>query len=89
MLTITSESYDDLTEEEQDNQPDNGDGKEYASYLRVMSNGKTLTIHSDAMEPEDCRFYRDLSWIKGSIEEAYELGKWEASLEHKQAKENQ
>jgi len=78
MLEIKSVGFDDLTEDEKNVQPNNGSGKEYANYLKLTHGGKLLGIYSDAMEPEDCIFYRDLSWVKGAIEEAYELGKQDA-----------
>ena len=74
MFEIKSAIYDDLTEEEKEDQPDNGNGKEYASYLIIQYYGKTISIHSDAMEPEDCTFGRDLRWVEGAIRSAYELG---------------
>ena len=75
MLEIKKVNFDDLTEDEQEDQPDNGCGKEDANYLLVTHGGKTVGLYSDAMEPEDCVFYRDLSWVAGAIESAYELGK--------------
>lgn len=75
MLEINQVSFDDLTEEEQQDQPSNGSGKEEASYLRITYDGKTIALHSDAMEPEDCIFPRGLSWVAGAIRKAYELGK--------------
>jgi hypothetical protein len=32
-------------------------------------------VYSDAMEPEDCKFSRDLKWIKPALEYAYLAGK--------------
>jgi len=55
-------SFEDLTKEEQDSAPNNGWGKEDASYI-LIEDSKGRRIYSDAMEPEDVRFYRDLSWI--------------------------
>ena len=78
MLEIKSVCFEDLTEDEQSEQPDNGGGKDYAGYLRVTHGGKTLAIYSDAMEPEDCTFGRDLNWIESAIMDAYELGKLDA-----------
>jgi len=72
---VTRLNYSDLTEEEKDNVPDNGSGKEYAGYIRVVHNGKTILLESDAMEPEDARFNRDLSWITGIIKKAHEIGR--------------
>lgn len=78
MLKVTSLEFEDLTDEEKQNAPNNGSGKEYAGYLRVTYKGETLLLASDAMEPEDARFYRDLSWIEVMIEKAYQLGKKES-----------
>jgi len=75
MLEVKYEKFEDLTPEEKNNVPNNGSGKEYACYLRVRHNGETILLESDAMEPEDTVFYRDLSWIPGIIKKAYELGK--------------
>lgn len=76
---VTIEDFEDLTEEEQGHQSNNGWGRDNAQYLRVEYKGETLEIQSDAMEPEDVRFSRDLNWIKTSLEKAYELGKAEKS----------
>ena len=78
MLEINSIDFDDLTEEQQEDQPDNGSGKEYANYLKITHGGVVVAIHSDAMEPEDCGFNRDLRWVEGAIKQAYELGKADA-----------
>lgn len=75
MLEVKCIGFCDLTEEEKIFQPENGSGKEYATYLQVSHNGETIGLYSDAMEPEDCVFYRDLSWIQEAIASAYELGK--------------
>jgi len=48
-------------------------GKEWANYIRVTHNGKTILLESDAIEPEDKNFHRDLSWITGWIKKAHEL----------------
>jgi len=53
---------------------DNGCGMRYAIYLAIYHKGKLLRVYSDAMEPEDARFSRDLSWIKETLEEAYKIG---------------
>lgn len=67
--------FNDLTEDEKEIQPNNGRGKDYAQYLKIEHNGRTIAIESDAMEPEDVTFSRDLYWIKSALEKAYELGK--------------
>lgn len=72
---VTSPRYEDLTEDERDGASNNGSGKEYASYLRVSRNGETKFLESDAMEPEDARLSRDLSWVKSAIEFAYQCGR--------------
>ena len=73
-LEINELRFDDLTEEQQENVPDNGSGKDYASYIEIKLNGAVVDIFSDAMEPEDVTFNRDLSWIAPVIKAAYEAG---------------
>lgn len=76
MYKVEFINYDHLTDEEiEAGLSDNGCGKEYASYMRVTHNGKTIRLESDAMEREDASFFRDLSWIKEAFEEAYNLGR--------------
>ena len=75
MLKIKYLNFEDLTAEEKENVPNNGFGKEYASYIKIIHNDKTICLKSDAMEPEDACFCRDLSWIKSMLETCYELGK--------------
>ncbi len=74
MYKAILEDFEDLTEEEQMNQPDNGCGKDMANYIRITHNGETVCLESDAMEPEDCIFYRDLGWITTELMRAYQLG---------------
>ena len=74
MMIVKLEAFKDLTNVEKEEAPNNGSGKEYASYLRVMLNEKTVALYSDAMEGEDAVFFRDLDWIKPAIEKAYEAG---------------
>ena len=62
MRTVKLVDFDALSEEEKEFQPNNGAGKEYASYI-VIEDEKGKRIYSDAMEPEDATFSRDLSWI--------------------------
>ena len=78
MLKIDHPSFDDLSDEEKENVPNNGCGKEYSSYIRVEHNGEIIALESDAMEQEDAVFYRDLKWIPGLLKRCYELGKSEA-----------
>ena len=74
MITVNNEQHGDLTHDEQEQASGNGCGKEDANYLRIKSNGVTVALYSDAMEPEDARFSRDLGWIKDAIENAYAVG---------------
>lgn len=74
MLEVIMVDFDDLTEDEQMIQPNNGSGKEYANYIKLVHNSETIMILSDAMEPEDARFTRDLSDVEYAIKKAYELG---------------
>lgn len=89
MYTVTKYNYDELPESVKDPEflidslPDNGCGKEYASYLIIKHDETVLAIESDAMEPEDATFWRDLSWIKGALELAYKLGYEDAEKEIK------
>jgi hypothetical protein len=53
---------------------DNGSGKESASYIIQKVDGQIISVESDAMEPEDASFGRDLRWIKKALEDAYNLG---------------
>lgn len=66
--------FDDLTDAQKERASNNGSGKEYATYLKIDHDGKILSIESDAMEPEDATFGRDLSWVGEMILEAYRLG---------------
>lgn len=52
----------------------NGSGRVYADYYVFYRNGKVFDWHSDAMEPEDARFSRDLNWIGSLVLRAYEQG---------------
>jgi len=76
-MIIESISYEDLTDEEKLEAPNNGCGKEDASYIRVTHKNELIALESDAMEQEDTRFYRDLKWIAPLIEKAYFMGKEE------------
>jgi len=72
---VTRPQFNDLTSKEKGSVSNNGSGKEYAGYIRVTHNGETILLESDAMEPEDVSFSRDLSWIPEIIKKAYEIGK--------------
>ena len=83
MLESRIEDYYELTKEEQENVSNNGRGKEHASYIRVSHNGKILLLESDAMEPEDTCFFRDLSWVQEIILKSYELGRIDGIIDFK------
>ena len=53
-----------------DELPENGVGSEDASYIVIDIEGYQK-IYSDAMEPEDARFSRDLNWIAGELFDMY------------------
>ena len=74
MLEIKEVQFEELTKEQQDDQPNNGSGKEYANYIVVSHGGVVSSIYSDAMEPEDCSFSKDLNWVITAISGAYEYG---------------
>lgn len=79
MLKVKIVSHDELPDEidEEDGLSNNGCGKEFASYMLFYYDGKLLHYESDAMEPEDATFDRDLDWIPSAIMNAYNLGKKE------------
>lgn len=78
-LSVEMVNYEGLPDEiEKEGLSDNGAGKEYATYLLIWHNKKLLECQSDAMEPEDARFSRDLNWIASAIERAYDQGKTDA-----------
>lgn len=77
MLKVTIESFEYLSEAEQDRAPNNGVGKHMANYLRVTHDGDTIVLESDAMEPEDATFTRDMSWVVEVIRMVYEIGRGE------------
>ena len=80
MLEVKLQHYSDLSDNEKENVSDNGSGKEYADYIRILHNGETILLESDAMEPEDAMFCRDLNWIIEALRDCYNLGKEDALL---------
>lgn len=74
MYEVKMIDYDELPEYWKDLVPDNGSGKDCAGYIVIIHNGEIQSVESDAMEPEDAVFYRDLSWITFELQRAYELG---------------
>lgn len=88
MFNVEIQTYEDLSDVEKESASDNGCGKEDANYLRLTHNGKTIFLESDAMEPEDVSFCRDLSWVKNAIIMAYNAGCIDKSSEIISASEN-
>jgi hypothetical protein len=43
-------------------------------YIVIESEGGKTKVYHDDLEPEDCKFCRDLSWIETEINNAYRLG---------------
>ncbi|MCP8305329.1 MAG: hypothetical protein H3Z50_07705 [archaeon] len=74
MLTVDILEYNELTEEQKEVVSNNGVGKKNASYLCVSYDGTVIALESDAMEPEDATFYRDLSWIRDLLLDCYNFG---------------
>lgn len=74
MLNVDIVRFEDLTEDEKEMQPDNGCGKEYANYIKLTNESKTVMILSDAVEPEDATFSRDFSEVLEAIKIAYNTG---------------
>jgi len=69
-MKILIVNYEDLPKwVDKDDLPNNGCGKESASYL-VIEDVDYKAYYSDAMAPEDTSFNRDLSWIKEELERA-------------------
>lgn len=78
MIEVKLVEYADLTDEELEYVPDNGCGKLEVYYLKVTHGGRVIALESDAMEPEDATFTRDLVWIKSLLLKCYEIGKKDA-----------
>jgi hypothetical protein len=73
-MEISILRFKELPESEKNNQPENGGGAEWANYLKVDLGNGDVRYYSDAMEPEDARFTRDLNWIQLIIKDAYQAG---------------
>ena len=74
MLKIELVKFDDLTDKEKEEQPNNGWGKATANYIKLSNAGRTLMIISDAAEPEDATFTRDFRNVVNAIQLAYKCG---------------
>jgi hypothetical protein len=74
MLDVKILRFKDIPEELRNEAPNNGGGKEWANYLTIWHDGNFVSYVSDAMEPEDAKFTRDLSEVKDMIRKAYEFG---------------
>jgi len=71
-MKIDTPTYFELTPAQQASVPNNGCGKECANYIRIDWGDRTsIDVFSDAMEPEDATFSRDLSWVIAAITKAY------------------
>ncbi len=73
-MNVAITNWRNLTDEEKSEASNNGVGKEDANYLRVTWEDGTTETFSDAMEPEDALFTRDLSWISDLVVKAYNVG---------------
>ncbi len=74
LFSVELQNYEDLSDDDRVGISHNGWGPEYASYVRVIHRGKTIYLESDAMEPEDARFSRDLNWVVSALMNAYCIG---------------
>jgi hypothetical protein len=72
---VELQEFSQLSDAEKMAMPDNGNGKKWANYVRVTYKGQTLYLESDAIEPEDKSFGRNLHWVLTAIRKAYELGR--------------
>lgn len=73
-LQVLIQGFNELSDVEKDVVSNNGVGKKWATYIRVVYDGETICLASDACEPEDKTFNRDFSWIAKAIKHAYLLG---------------
>lgn len=73
-MKVSIVTYDDLPDNERQAY---GEGwrAECAGYLKIEHLDDTVEYFSDAMEPEDARFYRDLGWIPQVILNAFAEGR--------------
>lgn len=46
----------------------------YRTTLVIHGDSFLAVSYTDEMEPEDCVFTRDLSWVKNELERAYQQG---------------
>ena len=74
MLEVRIEQFGNLEPDELKKMPDNGSGKRWASYIRMIHDKKTILLVSDAMQPEGATFRRNLDWIKDALLKAYRCG---------------
>lgn len=76
MFEVIQCGYEDLPKEVREEwaMPNNGCGAEYATYIVMKYQGVILNVMSDAMEPEDASFGRDLGWIQSALKDAYRFG---------------
>ncbi len=65
---------DQISEAELGEVSNNGVGREQANYLVFYHDNKIWKWYSDAMEPEDARFTRNLRWIGDLVIQVYEQG---------------
>jgi hypothetical protein len=72
MLKVEKLGWDDLPQTERDRYGRWSD-RQYGTFLQI-EHGDFSRIYSDTMEPEDARFFRDLSWVEHEIRRAYNFG---------------
>jgi len=65
--------HEDLPEDKKDEYCSSYDD-DCTSYLVIEKEGEETKVYHDSLEPEDCKFFRDLQWIEVEINNAYKLG---------------
>lgn len=86
-LIVQRQSHDDLSSNEKAGASNNGGGAEWANYIRITHCGQTLFLESDAMEPEDATFTRDLAWVEKALKQVYQLGMIDGAADARAATE--
>jgi len=72
-MTIEKLYFHQLPEDAKEDMPSNGCDKEDAGYIHIAWDDGTHEYHSDAMEPEDAKFSRDLAWVVTLLKKVADL----------------
>lgn len=76
MYTVGIRKFDDFSKEEQKIWCDSDSRwrKEDAHYIVETIDDKIIAVHTDAIEPDNAFFNKDLAWISLALINAYKLG---------------